>query len=76
MDKIKNTKKYQKWLKKQRTLVSKWIQRVNEITKYMLDREYSYPYNLNDSDDVEWLANWFDGEEFETIETINTEYNV
>lgn len=67
---IENTKKYKNWLSEQYTLVSKWIDRVNEISKYMLDREYSYPYNLDDEEDSDWLEGWFEGQEFETIEEV------
>ncbi len=67
---IEKTKKYQNWLSEQYTLVSKWIDRVNEISKYMLDREYSYPYNLDDEEDLDWLEGWFEGQDFETIEEV------
>lgn len=71
LEKIENSKKYQDWLSDNKEYVNKWIDRVNEISKYMLDREYSYPYNIDDSEDAEWLANWFDGEEFESVEDID-----
>lgn len=68
---IKETKKYQDWLSDNYTYVSKWIDRVNEISKYMLDREYTYPYNIHGPEDADYLANWFEGQEFETIENID-----
>jgi len=71
LERIESSKKYQDWLSDNKEYVNKWIDRVNEISKYMLDREYSYPYNIDDSEDADWLANWFDGEEFETIEDID-----
>ena len=71
LEKIGNTKKYQDWMSDNYTYVSNWIDRVNEISKYMLDREYSYPYNINDPEDADWLANWFEWQEFESVEDID-----
>lgn len=71
LERIESSKKYQDWLSDNKEYVNKWIDRVNEISKYMLDREYSYPYNIDDSEDADWLANWFDGQEFESVEDID-----
>ena len=68
LEKITATKKYQNWLSDLYTLVNNWIDKINEASKYMLDREYSYPYDIYNKEDAEWLENFFDGQIFTTTE--------
>lgn len=63
MTKIKNTKKYKKWVKNIIDTINKWIDLVNTYAKTLIDNEYNYPYNL-DSDDIYFLNDFFDGQEF------------
>lgn len=72
-EKIIATKKYQKWINEIKDYVSQWIDRVNDICKEIGSKEYYYPYNYNDCEDKEFLDYYFENEEFEDIETINSE---
>lgn len=73
MDKIIKTKKYQKWLEGIENDIQKWVDRVNESSKYILTREYCYPYNIHDDEDKEWLDMYFEDMDFESVETLRVD---
>ena len=73
LDKIQNTKKYKKWIEKIEKEIEAWIEEVNEACKYIMDREYHCPYDLENEEDREYLDNYFCQEEFETTEVIENE---
>jgi len=64
MEKIKNTKKYQKFINEIIKDVNNWIEEINKECKYLIDNEYRYPYDINDPDDLEFLNNFFENEQF------------
>lgn len=71
LDKIRDTKKYQKWIQEIRTEVEKWIDKANEICGNIGNKEYCCPYNLDNTEDKDWLDSYFAEEVFETIENID-----
>lgn len=73
IEKIQNTKKYKKWIEKIEKEIEAWIKDVNEACKYIMDREYHSPYDLENEEDREYLDNYFCQEEFETTEVIENE---
>ena len=64
IEKIKNTKKYQKFINEIIKEVNDWIKEINKACKTLIDNEYRYPWNINDNDDIDFLNNYFAGEEF------------
>ena len=73
IEKIKNTKKYKKWIKNIEEEITNWIQDINSSCKYIMDREYCYPCDLDNTEDKEYLDMYFENEEFETIEVLENE---
>lgn len=67
LEKIQKSKKYKEWINTIIKEVNSWIDEVNEAAKEVLQKEYCYPYNLDDPEDKEWLDNYFDNEEFEKV---------
>ncbi len=76
MAKIKNTKKYKKWVKNIIDTINKWIDLVNEYAKIMIENEYYSPYNLDNENDADFLNNFFSDFTFnyELIKNENGEY--
>ena len=76
MAKIKNTKKYKKWVKNIIDTINKWIDLVNEYAKIMIENEYHSPYNLDNEDDADFLNNFFSDYTFnyELVKNENGEY--
>lgn len=64
IEKIKNTKKYKKFINEIIKDVNNWIEEINKECKYLIDNEYRYPYNINDPEDLEFLNNFFENEQF------------
>ena len=64
LEKIQSTKKYKKWLAAIVQDVNNWIDRINKAAAEVLKNEYTYPYNLNDAEDVYFLDNYFCDMEF------------
>jgi hypothetical protein len=71
MTRIMETKKYKNWLDGIKNDIQKWVDRVNESSKYILTREYCYPYNIHDDEDKEWLDMYFEDMDFESVETLH-----
>ena len=72
LDRIKATKKYQKWEENIKKDIEKWVDRVNELCTDLGDAEYHTPYNLN-NDDKYFLDMYFENIEFESIEYLESE---
>lgn len=70
LEKIEKTKKYKNWIKSIIKEVNDFIDRINELCKELLDKEYCCPYNLENKEDKEFFDWYFENEEFETIEII------
>lgn len=70
MEKIQKSKKYKNWINSIIKEVNSFIDRVNVACKEIMDKEYYYPYNLENEEDKEFLECYFDNEEFETVEII------
>ena len=70
MEKIKNSKKYKKWIDSIIKEVNSFIDNINSACKEVGNGEYHCPYDLEDQDDKEFLDVFFENEEFETIEVI------
>ena len=70
---IKNTKKYKDFIKGIVDYVNKWINQVNNICEEMCSKEYYYPYNLDDSEDKDYLDFYFENRDFEEEEIIKSE---
>lgn len=64
LQKIQNTKKYQKFINDIIKEVNNWIDDINRTCKEIIKNEYNYPCNLNDPEDASYLENYFDGIEF------------
>ena len=64
LEKIQNTKKYKKFINEIINYINKWINEVNEACKKIMSKEYYYPYNLDDSEDSDYLDNYFSYSEF------------
>lgn len=71
MEKIENSKKYKNWIKSIIKEVNDFIDKINDLCKGLLSKEYYCPYNLEDQEDKEFFNWYFEDEEFETIETID-----
>ena len=70
MNRIEKTKKYKHFINKIINEVNNWIDDINSAAKDVLSKEYYCPYNLEDTEDKEWLDMYFENEEFEKVETI------
>lgn len=75
-EKIKKTKKYQNWINNIITDVNNWIEDVNRICEYVIENECRYPWNLDDEEDLQNLADYFMDIEFITDEEIDFESEV
>ena len=64
LKKIENTKKYKNFINKIVKEVNAWIDEINAACKEIIKNEYSYPYNLDDQNDVDYLNNYFYDDEF------------
>ena len=71
LEKIQQTKKYKKWIEEIETDIQKWIDLANEYCKDLGNNEYCCPYNLDDSEDKDWLDNYFSEEVYESIENLD-----
>ena len=63
-ERIKATKKYQKWVNSIVADVNQWIEEVNAAAKIVIDGECHCPYNLNDSEDASFFDFYFENEEY------------
>jgi hypothetical protein len=70
LEKIKATKKYQKWIDDIRNDIEKWVDCVNDLCSDVGNSEYKYPYNMDDEDDKYYLDMYFEDMEFETYEIV------
>ena len=70
LEKIQASKKYQKWMQEIIQDVNNWIEEVNDAASFIIKNLYCYPYNLNDSEDVYFLDNFFADCEFTYTEDI------
>ena len=70
MERIRNTKKFQEWENKIKVDIENWIYDINECCSQLGNAEYHIPYDLNDSDDRDFIENYFSDEEFVFIEEI------
>lgn len=70
MEKIKNSKKYKNWIDSIIKEVNSFIDKINSACKEVGNGEYHCPYDLEDTEDREFLEVYFENEEFETIENI------
>lgn len=59
LEKIKATKKYQKWINNIVKDVNNWIDAVNDAAKIILSKEYYCPYNMDDEEDADYLNYFF-----------------
>lgn len=73
LEKIKATKKYQKWISDIKQDIEKWVDRVNELCCDLGNSEYSYPYNMDNEEDKNFLDWYFEDMEFENVEDIGDE---
>ena len=73
LDRIKATKKYQKWEENIRKDIEKWIDCVNSLCSELGNAEYSYPYNMDDEEDKYYLDMYFEDMEFESVEYLESE---
>jgi hypothetical protein len=70
LEKIKATKKYQKWINDIRNDIEKWVDCVNSLCSDLGDAEYKYPYDMDDEDDKFYLDMYFEDMDFETYEIV------
>ena len=68
LDRIKATKKYQKWEENIKQDIEKWVDCVNSLCSDLGNSEYQYPYNMSDEEDKNFLDWYFEDIEFESIE--------
>ena len=73
MKKIRETKKFQEWENKIKVDIENWIYDINECCSQLGNAEYHIPYDLNDSDDRDFIENYFSDEEFVFMEEIGDE---
>ena len=71
LEKIKATKKYQKWITDIKNDIEKWVDCVNELCCNLGNSEYSYPYNMNNEEDKWYLDMYFEDMEFEDVEYLD-----
>lgn len=70
LERIKKTKKYQKWINQIVEDVNNWIDKANEYCSIPIKEEYNYPSMLSIEWEKDWLDNYFCDTEFETVEEI------
>lgn len=64
LEKMKNTKKYKKFIEEIITEVNNWINDINEACETLITKEYYCPYNLDDEEDKGFLDWYFEDREF------------
>ena len=64
LERIKNTKKYKKFIEETITEVNNWIYEVNEVCGVLIKNEYHCPYDLDDEEDKYFLDWYFEDREF------------
>lgn len=73
LDRIKATKKYQKWEENIRKDIEKWVDCVNSLCSDLGRAEYSCPYNMDNVEDKRFFDWYFEDMEFESIEYLESE---
>ena len=73
MNKIRKTKKFQEWENKIKKDIENWIYDINQYCSQLGNAEYHIPYDLDDSDDRDFIENYFSDEEFVFMEEIGDE---